>query len=186
MTKLIPKCQYNSGNAFGNLNNASNKIERLRRLTILENAYNAANADQSHSEITYRPSETLDEYINRNQEFLNTGKNQQKIKLTTTPMVRGMSGTDPVGGFAVSMVAMNAPSRYIGGLVTKGVSKMFPSVGKWVTNSTKYATTHPKVMSKVKKVLNVGVAPIQNGSIRETVIGQIPVKIAKLKIASGN
>lgn len=198
--KLIPKCQYNSGNAFGNLNKgtyinsdgtikgatASKESTNLVRLANLRQNYNEANSGHQTSEIEYRPSESLDDYINRNQEYLRTGKNQQKVKLSRTAAVKGMSGSDPVGSFVVSMVAMNNPSRYLGGLVTKGISKVFPSVGNWVAGSTKYAVSHPKVISRVKKVLDAGVAPIQNGSIRETVVGQIPVKIAKVKIASGN
>jgi hypothetical protein len=75
-------------------------------------------------------------------------------------MVRGMSGTDPVGSFAVSMVAMNGPSRVVGNGVTKGIYKVFPAVGKWASGSTNYSVTHPKTISRVKKVLNTGVAPI--------------------------
>lgn len=198
--KLVPKCQYNSGNAFGNLNKggyinqdgtikgatASDDATRLVRHAVLQNTYDQANTDQSTSEIARTPSESMDEYVNRNQEYLNTGKNQQKVKFTSTPMVRGMSGSDPVGSFVTSMVAMNGPSRAVGSWVTKGVSKVFPAVGRWVSGSTKYSVTHPKTISRVKKVLNTGVAPIQNGSIRETAIGQVPVKAVKLKIASGN
>lgn len=198
--KLIPKCQYNSGNAFGNLNKggyinqdgtikgatASDDATKLVRRAVLQNTYDQANTDQSTSEIARTPSESSDDYINRNQEYLNTGKNQQNVKFTTTPMVRGVSGTDPVGSFAVSMVAMNGPSRAVGNWVTKGVSKVFPAVGRWVSGSTNYSVTHPKTIARVKKVLNTGVAPIQNGSIRETVVGQVPVKATKLKIASGN